>query len=657
METHSSSSSSPDIEKTNVSVNITDADPNNILVTFRETLAEHELDPNFPQQVLRSIHAVLQENPSTLDAGHLQSLMAEVQAEKELLLNDSPYPEVRAVVDNTDDPSTPVNTFRAWFLGLFFTIIGTALRQFFSLKYPGISLVSWIAQLIAYPCGTFMAWTLPTKRFRIFGHNFSFNPGPFNQKEHMLIVVMSNVSYGGLNGTPFATMMLQVLKLDMFFGMKRLGDSVGFQILLAFSTELIGYGIAGLVRRFLVYPPIMMWPSNLAQIALGKALHNDGFNGMVHGWSISRYRFFLYCFVGMFFYYWFPNYIFTALSLFNWMTWIAPHNVKLAAITGSITGLGVNPLPTFDWNAITYAFDPIATPFFALANCFAGQLFVGLCIIIPVWFSNAFNTAYFPINSNSVYDNRGNRYNVRQVLNPDFTLNVTKYEAYSPGYLSATYTVMYSAFFALYLATVVYVALYHHKEIINGFKAVWNWRNPREAYSDVHNRLMRNYKEVPEWWYLTILAVAFIMGCVCVHVYDTGMPIWGIVLALGLGLVLQIPVGIVQAITNCQLNSNVITEFIGGYIWPNRPVPNMIFKAFGTMTLAQSIQFSSDLKLGHYMKIPPRTMFTAQVIATIIGCLVALGVNDWQLANIKDICSPLQPSRYVCPGKFQLPPK
>ena len=33
---------------------------------------------------------------------------------------NSPYAEVRASVSNTDDPSLPVETFRAYFLGIFF---------------------------------------------------------------------------------------------------------------------------------------------------------------------------------------------------------------------------------------------------------------------------------------------------------------------------------------------------------------------------------------------------------------------------------------------------------------------------------------------------------------------------------------------------------
>ena len=42
---------------------------------------------------------------------------------------NSPYAEVRASVSNTDDPSLPVETFRAYFLGLFFGGLFGALNQ------------------------------------------------------------------------------------------------------------------------------------------------------------------------------------------------------------------------------------------------------------------------------------------------------------------------------------------------------------------------------------------------------------------------------------------------------------------------------------------------------------------------------------------------
>lgn len=37
--------------------------------------------------------------------------------------DDSPYPEVRSAVANTDDPDIPVSTIRAWVIGIIFAII------------------------------------------------------------------------------------------------------------------------------------------------------------------------------------------------------------------------------------------------------------------------------------------------------------------------------------------------------------------------------------------------------------------------------------------------------------------------------------------------------------------------------------------------------
>ena len=42
---------------------------------------------------------------------------------------NSPYAEVRASVPNTDDPSLPVETFRAYFLGILFGGSCSAMNQ------------------------------------------------------------------------------------------------------------------------------------------------------------------------------------------------------------------------------------------------------------------------------------------------------------------------------------------------------------------------------------------------------------------------------------------------------------------------------------------------------------------------------------------------
>lgn len=44
--------------------------------------------------------------------------------------DNSPYPEVRANVPNTDDPTLPVNTLRMWFLGCAFALVGFGLEVY-----------------------------------------------------------------------------------------------------------------------------------------------------------------------------------------------------------------------------------------------------------------------------------------------------------------------------------------------------------------------------------------------------------------------------------------------------------------------------------------------------------------------------------------------
>lgn len=76
----------------------------------------------------------------------------------------------------------------------------------------------------------------------------------------------------------------------------------------------------------------------------------------------------------------------------------------------------------------------------------------------------------------------------------------------------------------------------------------------------------------------------------------------------------------------------------------------MIFKTFGYITMNQALQFTSDFKLGHYMKIPHRPMFFCQVVATMLAGTVQLAVQAWLFSNIEDLCSVDQKDGFVCPS-------
>lgn len=56
--------------------------------------------------------------------------------------DESPYPEVRAAVSNTDDMEMPADTFRSWMIGLLWAFLIPGLNQFFHFRYPSVTIGS-----------------------------------------------------------------------------------------------------------------------------------------------------------------------------------------------------------------------------------------------------------------------------------------------------------------------------------------------------------------------------------------------------------------------------------------------------------------------------------------------------------------------------------
>jgi len=160
---------------------------------------------------------------------------------------------------------------------------------------------------------------------------------------------------------------------------------------------------------------------------------------------------------------------------------------------------------------------------------------------------------------------------------------------------------------------------------------------------------MQYYPEVPMWWYGIIGIISFSLLCIAIKTIPTQLPIWAIFIAILLSFVLSIPLSILTAITNQQIGTQVMFELIAGYMLPGRPIANMMFKTVGYMTNYQATNFAGDLKLGHYMKVPPRIMFSIQLVPTVITCIWCTFIQDWML-NIEDICTPQQNQGFICPG-------
>ena len=254
------------------------------------------------------------------------------------------------------------------------------------------------------------------------------------------------------------------------------------------------------------------------------------------------------------------------------------------------------------------------------------------------WFAN-----FLPMSASVAFDHFGQVYDPSQII-LDGTFSVEAYRNYSPAFIPITLALAYGISFASLTGVAVHTFLWYRHDIVRQFRLSLKDRR------DVHSRLMSVYQEVPHWWFAVIGIVAFVFSIVTVEVWDTKLPIWGVILAVAIGFVFLIPVGLIQAITNQSIALQVLAELVVGYVLPGRPVAMMIFKTFSFISLSQAVSFLGDLKLGHYMKVPPRIMFFAQVGATVVSVFVTVGVQEWMFSNIPDLCSADQKDRFICPS-------
>ncbi|GLJ24525.1 hypothetical protein SUGI_0468610 [Cryptomeria japonica] len=163
--------------------------------------------------------------------------------------------------------------------------------------------------------------------------------------------------------------------------------------------------------------------------------------------GVTRIQFFLIALTCSFAYYRLPGYLFPLLTSFSWLCWMFPLSIIAQQVGSGLHGLGLGAVG-LDWSTIcSYLGSPLATPWFAVAS-------------------------------------------------------VAAYEKHGQLHLSTFFVFTYGIAFATLTATVMHEVIFHGKDL-------WNLsiHTLKDREMDVHARLMRKYKAVPEWWFLIILAL------------------------------------------------------------------------------------------------------------------------------------------------------
>jgi hypothetical protein len=177
----------------------------------------------------------------------------------------------------------------------------------------------------------------------------------------------------------------------------------------------------------------------------------------------------------------------------------------------------------FTRRSVSFIFFPLAEHILtlvisALVNTGVGLFVFVIISAIGIAYSGAWYADYMPINTSTTYANTQSSYNVSKILTPDHKFDLAKYKAYSPLYLAPTFALNYGLSFAALTAVIIQIILFNGKEVWYRFKAA------RNQEPDIFMKLMKKYKEAPDWWYGALFVISMALGLATTLGYSTQLP-------------------------------------------------------------------------------------------------------------------------------------
>lgn len=90
------------------------------------------------------------------------------------------------------------------------------------------------------------------------------------------------------------------------------------------------------------------------------------------------------------------------------------------------------------------------------------------------------------------------------------------------------------------------------KFIITNREIYTRFRASYKEKEDIHTRLMKNYKDIPSWWFHVLLVVTLAVSLVlCIALKkEVQMPWWGLLFAAVMAFAFTLPISIITATTN-----------------------------------------------------------------------------------------------------------
>ncbi|KAF1817669.1 OPT oligopeptide transporter [Eremomyces bilateralis CBS 781.70] len=532
--------------------------------------------------------------------------------------------EIRETVSLEDDPSLSTITFRYFVLSILFVIPGAIISQMSMFRTTSAPYSTLFVQIACHYAGTWLANVLPAWRVRIpfTKYGFSLNPGPWSIKEHVLVTVTA------ASGATSSMMGIPIALASLLYG-----ETIHPAIAIAFmfANVFLGYSLAALARNFVLYDPKYPWQSARMQVQLFEAFRHDTEDKQL---SSKKRRVFFICLAGMLSWQVFPEYAAPMLSSLAFFCWVFPRQPDVQFMASGLGGAGYGNI-SLNWaNVASHWCNPMIVPFTTTMLIVAGYA-LQCWVFLPLMRGGAIGNGNAPLMSNGVFLANGTRYPAKELIGSNGTFNSTAYKEYGPVYMGAHFVSTIFFDYAAYVSGIVWMVFFGFKDIRRSFISF------HQPYTDRLNLLMRSYKEVPWWWYILLFlgSVSTILSILGSDQFFA--PWWAFLVALFSAVVVIVPFSWLYALTSYQISTGTFNELVygclinhgdGNHAQKHRhPVGASVYGALAGTSWYRAQFMLQDLKIGHFMHIPPRATFFSQIFGELLGIPINYAVILWML--------------------------
>ncbi|KAG1828958.1 OPT oligopeptide transporter protein-domain-containing protein [Suillus variegatus] len=565
------------------------------------------------------------------DKGDVETATVDADSEEGVLSDERDI--ATHVISVDDDPSLNPWTFRSFFIGLGLSAFGGVLAEIYYFKPQTVLVSLMFLAVVSYVLGVFMETFIPRRGFLRY-----LNPGPFNKKENAFIVIMASASANSALGT-------EVLAVQRLY--YNITPNPAASIFLLFSSQLLGYGIGGMMRGILLYPSKMLYPTVLPLLSMFDALYEGGMEAR------KKLRVFYMVFAAIFIWELFPEWIFPLLTGFSIICLAAPNNAAVSRVFGGSNGnegLGLLSI-CFDWQYISGGVNPMTIPLKAQFSNLLGYI---LCMVVfvAVYYKNIWMAQNFPFLSQLLFYENGTQYDQTLILNANYEVDPTLLAEQGLPYYSSTWIGL--------AATFTHLLLWNRDDL----RSAWSWMTPSgvkqiwanfdwkfwkadgmrkqdidDENIDPHYKQMLKYPDAPNSWYFVVFLLSFVVSLVVIYKSNSTLPWWGFIISLLLATISILFFGALGAITGFGLIIQPFIQMIGGYLHSGKPVANMYFVLYG---YTKPNLLLRDLKIAQYAKLPPRAAFTAQILGTLLGAILNFFIMNSIIDNQREILLSVQ---------------